>query len=156
MSPLQIKLAIYAAMALIVIGAYFSWEHHIKSIQREIDRAEVAKRDAKTAETSAKIMAEEKAKVEQSNKDQTERLKNAIKIYAQRATDLNDDVANLTQRMRNNRAPTSCSQNSVPGTGNDNTGGKGRDNKTDSDIARAAIELANMCEMQINRMKVSE
>lgn len=85
MSPLQIKLAIYAAMALILTGIYFSWEYHIKSVQREKDRAEVAERDADTARQSAELMATEKAKAEKSNSELNERLQNAITIYADRA-----------------------------------------------------------------------
>ena len=154
MSPLQIKLAIYALIAIIVIGAYFSWEHHIKSIQREIDRAEVAKRDADTARQSAELMATEKAKVEKSNNELNERLHNAITIYADHTRNLNDDVANLTNRMRNDRTPASCGKNPVSGTSDDNGKGKERDREADTDIARAAIELANLCELQINKLQV--
>ena len=154
MSPLQIKLAIYALMAIIVIGAYFGWEHHIKSIQREIDRAEVARRDADTARQSAELLATEKAKVEQSNKEQTARLQDAITIYATRTNDLNDDIDNLTKRLRNNRPAASCSQNAVPGRGDDNVEGERRNNEADTDIARAAIKLANLCEKKINELKV--
>lgn len=154
MTPLQIKLAIYAAMALILTWLYFSWEYHIKLVQREKDRAEVALRDADTARQSAELMAAEKAKVEKLNNEQNERLQNAITIYADRATNLNDDVANLTNRLRNNRVPPSCDKNTVPGTGDDNRKGKERDREADTDIARAAIELANMCELQINKLQV--
>lgn len=154
MSPLQIKLAIYAAMALILTGLYFSWEYHIKSVQREKDRAEVALRDADTARQSAELMATEKAKVEKLNNEQTERLQNAITIYADRATNLNADVANLTSRMRNNRAAASCDKNAMPGNGDDNGRGKEKDRESDTDIARAAIELANLCELQINKLPV--
>lgn len=154
MTPLQIKLAIYAAMALILTGLYFSWEYHIKSVQKEKDRAEVAERDAETARQSAEIMATEKAKVEKLNNEQTERLQNAITIYADRATSLNDDVANLTNRMRNNRTSAGCDKNPMPGASDDNGKGKERDREADTDIARAAIELANMCELQINKLQV--
>lgn len=154
MSPLQIKLAIYAAMALILTGIYFSWEYHIKSVQREKDRAEVALRDADTARKSAELMAAEKAKVEKLNNEQNERLQNAITIYADRASNLNDDVINLTNRMRNNRAAPSCDKNAMPGTSDDNRRGKEKDRESDTDIARAAIELANMCELQINKLPV--
>ncbi len=154
MTPLQIKLAIYAAIALILTGLYFSWEYHIKSVQREKDRAEVALRDADTARQSAELMATEKAKVEKSNNELNERLPNAITIYADHTRNLNDDVANLTNRMRNNRAPASCGKNTVPKTSDDNGKGKERDREADTDIARAAIELANMCEKKINELKV--
>lgn len=154
MTPLQIKLAIYAAMALILTGLYFSWEYHIKSVQREKDRAEVAERDADTARQSAELMATEKARVEQANKEQTGRLQNAITIYATRTSDLNDDVDNLTKRLRNSSKAASCDQNPMPGRGDNNESRKASDREEHQRIAKAAIELANLCEMQINRLKV--
>lgn len=154
MSPLQIKLAIYALMAIIVTGAYFGWAYHQQQIGYEKAAKEVALRDADTARQSAELMATEKAKVEQSNKEQTARLQDAITIYATRTNDLNDDIDNLTKRLRNSGKTASCSQNAVPGTGDDNRGGKGSDHEEDYAIAKAAIELANLCEMQINRLKV--
>jgi len=154
MTPLQIKLASYAAMALILTGLYFSWEHHIKSIQREIDRAEVARRDADTARQSAELMATEKAKVEKENDELNVRILNAVTIYAERSVTLNDDVDNLTKRLRNSSKTTSCSQNPVPGAGDDNIERERRNNEADNDIARAAIKLANLCEKKINELKV--
>jgi len=99
-------------------------------------------------------MAVEKEKVEQSNKEKTERLQDAITIYATRTGDLNGDVDNLTKRLRNSGKAASCGQNSVPGRGDDNRGGKGSDHEEDQDIAKAAIELANLCEEKINELKV--
>ena len=154
MSPLQIKLAIYALMAIIVIGAYFGWAYHQQQIGYEKAAKEVALRDADTARQSAELLATEKAKVEQSNKEQTARLQDAITIYATRTNDLNDDIDNLTKRLRNNRPAASCSQNPVPGAGDDNVEGERRNNEADNDIARAAIKLANLCEKKINELKV--
>jgi len=141
-------------LAVALITGYFAWKHHIEAVQREKDRAEVALRDADTARQSAELMAAEKAKVEKLNNEQNERLQNAITIYADRASNLNDDVANLTNRLRNNRAAASCDKNTVPGAGDDNGKRKIRNNEADTDIARAAIELANMCELQINKLPV--
>lgn len=141
-------------LAVALITGYFAWKHHIEAVQREKDRAEVAERDADTARQSATLMAAEKAKVEKLNNEQNERLQNAITIYADRASNLNDDVANLTDRMRNNRVAPSCDKNPMPGTSNDNGKGKIRNNEADTDIARAAIELANLCELQINKLPV--
>lgn len=154
MSPLQIKLAIYALTAIIIIGAYFGWAYHQQQIGYEKAAKEVALRDAETARQSAELMATEKAKVEQSNKEQTERLQNAIAIYAQRAGDLNSDIDNLTKRMRDNRPAASCGKDPMSGTANDNKERVRRNNETDHDIARAALELAAMCEMQINKLPV--
>ena len=154
MSPLQIKLAIYALMAIIVTGAYFGWAYHQQQIGYEKAAKETALRDAETARKSAELMATEKAHVEQANKEQTGRLQNAITIYATRTSDLNDDVDNLTKRLRNSSKAASCNQNAVPGRGDDNRGGKGSDHEEDQDIAKAAIELANLCEKKIIELKV--
>lgn len=154
MSPLQIKLAIYALMVIIVTGAYFGWAYHQQQIGYEKAAKEVALRDADTVRQSAELMASEKAKVEQANKEQTARLQDAITIYATRTNDLNDDVDNLTKRLRNNRPAASCGQNTVPGRGDDNVEGERRNNEADTDIARAAIKLANLCEKKVNELKV--
>lgn len=143
-------------LAVVLIVGYFSWKHHIETVQREKDRAEVALRDADTARQSAELMAAEKSKVEKLNNEQNERLQNAITIYADRASNLNDDVANLTNRLRNNRAAASCDKNPMSGTSDDNGKRKERDREADTDIARAAIELANMCELQINKLPVAK
>lgn len=156
--PFAIELAIkygkHIIIALIVIAGYFSWKHHIESVQREKDRAEVAERDAKTARDSAELLAAEKSKVEKSNNEQTARLQNAITIYATRTTELNDDVNNLVNRLRNNRAAASCSKDTMPGAADDQQERVRRDNEEGHDIARAALELAAMCEMQINKLPV--
>jgi len=141
-------------MAIIVVGAYFGWAYHQQQIGYEKAAKETALRDAETARQSAELMATEKAKVEQSNKEQTGRLQNAITIYATRTSNLNDDVDNLTKRLRNSSKAASCSKDSVPGRGDDNRGGKGSDHEEDQDIAKAAIELANLCEEKINELKV--
>jgi len=154
MSPLQIKLAIYALMAIIVTGAYFGWAYHQQQIGYEKAAKEVALRDADTARQSAELMATEKAKVEQYNKEQTARLQDAITIYATRTNDLNDDIDNLTKRLRNSSKTASCGKDSVPGAGNDNQERERRNNEADNDIARAAITLANLCEKKINELKV--
>lgn len=154
MSPLQIKLVIYALMAIIVTGAYFGWAYHQQQIGYEKAAKEVALRDADTARQSADLLATEKAKVEKLNNEQNERLQNAITIYADRASNLNDDVANLTKRLRNNRPAASCNQNAVPRRGDDNVEGERKNNEADTDIARAAIKLANLCEKKVMELKV--
>lgn len=156
--PIAIELALkygkYIVIVLIVIAGYFSWKHHIESVQREKDRAEVAERDAKTARDSAALLAAEKEKVEKSNNEQNARLQNAITIYATRATELNADVDNLVGRLRNNRAAAGCVKDTMPRAADDKQERVQRDNETDHDIARAALELAAMCEMQINKLPV--
>ena len=154
MSPLQIKLAIYALIAIIIMGAYFGWAYHQQQIGYEKAAKEVALRDADTARQSAELMATEKAKVEKENDELNVRILNAVTIYAERSVTLNDDVDNLTKRLRNNRPAASCNQNAVPGRGDDNRGRKGSDPEEDYAIAKAALELANLCEKKINELKV--
>lgn len=154
MSPLQIKLAIYALIAIIIMGAYFGWAYHQQQIGYEKAAKEVALRDADTARQSAELMATEKAKVEKENDELNVRILNAVTIYAERSVTLNDDVDNLTKRLRNNRPAASCGQNTVPGRGDDNRGRKGSDPEEDYAIAKAALELANLCEKKINELKV--
>ena len=154
MSPLQIKLAIYALIAIIITGAYFGWAYHQQQMGYEKAAKEVALRDADTARQSAELLATEKAKVEQSNKEQTARLQDAITLYATRTNDLNDDIDNLTKRLRNSSKAASCNQNAVPGRGDDNQERERRNNEADNDIARAAIKLSNLCEKKINELKV--
>lgn len=154
MSPLQIKLAIYALMAIIVTGAYFGWAYHQQQIGYEKAAKEVALRDADTARKSAELMATEKAKVEKENDELNVRILNAVTIYAERSVTLNDDVDNLTKRLRNSSKAASCNQNAVPGRGDDNIERERRNNEADTDIARAAIKLANLCEKKINELKV--
>ena len=154
MSPLQIKLAIYALIAIIIMGAYFGWAYHQQQIGYEKAAKEVALRDADTARQSAELMATEKAKVEKENDELNVRILNAVTIYAERSVTLNDDVDNLTKRLRNNRPAASCNQNAVPGRGDDNIERERRNNEADNDIARAAIKLANLCEKKINELKV--
>ena len=154
MSPLQIKLAIYALMAIIITGAYFGWAYHQQQIGYEKAAKEVALRDADTARQSAELMATEKAKVEKENDELNVRILNAVTIYAERSVTLNDDVDNLTKRLRNSSKAASCGQNAVPGAGDDNIERERRNNEADTDIARAAIKLANLCEKKINELKV--
>lgn len=150
------KYAFQIVAVIIVICAYFAWAHHQQTLGEERANAATAKRDKRIAEESEKLMKHEKSLVEQYNKEQDERYKNAITIYAQRATDLNDDVSNLTKRMRQSATAASCSKNTLPGTGNDNTEGKGRDNEADYDIASASIKLANLCEKVVNEIPVKD
>lgn len=155
MTPLQIKLAIYAATGLILLGSYFAWAYHQRAIGAAEVRAEVAEQDAKTAKQSADLMARKKAEVEKSNKDKTERLLNAVQIYADQKTVSTERVTSLVERMqRSCPKAASGSRDSMPGRSDDNTEGKGRDHETNLDIARAANTLADLCEKKINELKV--
>lgn len=161
MIPIPPALAEFAAkntlrIVLIVaaICSYFAWSYHKEQVGYAKAEAKYAKRDAETARRSAELLEVEKANVERENQKQTERLQNAITIYATRTSDLNDDIDNLTKRMRKSTAATSCSKDPMPRSGNDNGKREKRDNEENHDIARAALELANLCEYQINRLEV--
>ena len=161
MIPIPPALAEFAArnalrivLIIVAICAYFAWSYHVEQIGYAKAEAKYAKRDAETARKSAALLAVEKADVERSNNQLTERLKNAVTIYAEHTNSLNADVDNLVKRMRNSRSSASCSQDPVPRSGNDNRTGKSDGNERDYDIAIAAIRLANLCEYHINRLEV--
>jgi len=143
------------AIVLAILAAYFAWAHHIAAVQEEKDKAAVAVRDAETAKKSAELLAGEKAKVEKANNETIARLKNAVDIYAEHSSNLSADVTNLVERMRSaNSKRSSCGKDSVPRADIDNLQRESGDNGGDYDIARAAIKLANLCELQINRLPV--
>lgn len=144
---------------IVIIAAYFTWQHHQQALGEERVKAEVAKRDAETARKSAELIASEKAKVEQLNNEQNERYKNAITIYADRATELNDDVANLTKRMRHSTKAADCNQDSMPGTINANGTGKEQIAWTDREVeeyAKTAIQIENELEKLVNEIPVKD
>lgn len=151
---LAAKYAVYIVATIVLACAYFAWSYHVEQVGYAKAEAKYAKRDAETARRSAELLEVEKANVERENQKQTERLQNAITIYATRTSDLNDDIDNLAKRMRQSTAATSCSKDPMPRSGNDNGKREKRDNEENHDIARAALELANLCEYQINRLEV--
>ena len=153
------KYAFQIVAVIIVICAYFAWAHHQQSIGEERANAETAKRDKRIAEESEKLMNHEKSLVEQYNKEQNERYKNAITIYAQRATDLNDDVSNLTKRMRQSANAAECNKDTVPRTVNDSSTGERKIAWTDREIeeyAKTAIQIENELEKLVNEIPVKD
>lgn len=157
MSPLQIKLAIYALMAIIVIGAYFGWAYHQQQIGYAEAEAKQAKENARIAQESEKLMAHEKSEVERKNIENNERLKNAIQIYADDATRSNDDAIALADRLRRSAKTATCNQNTVPGRVNDNAGRERSDTWTDREIeeyARIAVQIENELKRKVNELKV--
>ena len=154
LAQLAAKYAVYIVSVIVILCAYFAWSYHKEQVGYAKAEAKYAKRDAETARQSAELLAVEKANVERSNNQLTERLKNAVTIYAEHTNSLNADVDNLVKRMRNSRSSASCSQDPVPRSGNDNRTGKSDGNERDYDIAIAAIRLANLCEYHINRLEV--
>ena len=154
LAQLAAKYAVYIVSVIVILCAYFAWSYHKEQVGYAKAEAKYAKRDAETARQSAELLAVEKANVERSNNQLTERLKNAVTIYAEHTNSLNADVDNLVKRMRNSRPAASCSQDPVPRSSNDNRTGKSDSDERDYDIALAAIRLANLCEYHINRLEV--
>lgn len=157
MSPLQIKLAIYALMVIIVTGAYFGWAYHQQQIGVERAEAKQAKENARIAQESEKLMSHEKSEVERKNTENNERLKNAIQIYADDATRSNDDAIALADRLRRRAKATTCNQNAVPRRVDDNTSGERQDSWTDREVeeyARIAVQIENELRRKVNELKV--
>lgn len=157
MTPLQIKLAIYALMAIIVTGVYFGWAYHQQQIGYAEAEAKQAKENARIAQESEKLMAHEKAEVERKNNENNERLKNAIQIYADDATRSNDDAIALADRLRRSTKAATCDKNTVPGRVDNNTSGERPDSWTDREIeeyARIAVQIENELKRKINELKV--
>ena len=157
MSPLQIKLAAYALMAILVIGAYFGWAYHQQQIGYAEAEAKQAKENARIAQESEKLMAHEKSEVERKNTENNERLKNAIQIYADDAARSNDDAVALANRLRRSAKTTTCSQNTVPGRVDNNTSGERPDSWTDREIeeyARIAVQIENELKRKVNELNV--
>lgn len=144
---------------IVIIAAYFTWQHHQQTLGEERVKAEVAKRDAETARKSAELIASEKAKVEQLNNEQNERLLNAITIYADRSVNLSDDVSNLTKRMRKSATTAECNKDTVSRTANDSGTGERQIAWTDREIeeyAKTAIQIENELEKLVNEIPVKD
>ena len=141
-------------IAVSVLALYFVWANHQQTIGAEKVKAEVAQRDARVAGEMEKLLRIEKENVEKQNRDKTERLTNAVKIYAEHSSDLSADVDNLVRRMRSTGPANACSKDPVPRSSDDNERGKGGDHEGNYDIALAAIRLANLCEKKINELEV--
>lgn len=142
MSPLQIKLAIYAAVFLIVIGAYFSWKHHIEAIQHEKDMAQFER-------SSKELLQRKMVEVKIENDALQERKNNAIETYAKHSADLQRDAAALANRMSKH---TSCGRNTVPGKADDRQSGEISDTGSDQSIAIEIMALFNKCELWISQI----
>jgi len=152
---LAIKLGIYAAIALVIVGSLAYLHHSIYQSGVEDTEGKYEKRDTETAAKSAKLLSDKEAEVRKENEEQTRRLVNATKTYANHASNLRSDVDNLTKRLQRTSTKASCSINTMPGTSNDNSSRESEDNGIDREIAQTVIELANLCEMEINKIPVA-
>jgi len=151
---LAIKLGIYAVIALAVIGSLAYLRHSIFQDGVNQTTAKYEKRDQETAAKSAKLLADKEAEVKQANDEQTRRLVNATKVYADHASNLQSDVDNLTKRLQRSGPTANCRVNTLPGASDDNSGRKSEDYGVDREIAKTVIELANLCEKKIEELPV--
>lgn len=158
MTPAQIALAIklgtYAAIALVIIGSLAYLRHSIYQDGVNYTEAKYEKRDQETAAKSAKLLADKEEEVKQANYEQTRRLVNATKAYADHASNLQSDVDNLTKRLQRSGPTANCRVNTLPGSGNDNGSRERKDYGVDREIAKTVIELANLCEKKIEELPV--
>lgn len=144
MTLLQIRLAIYAVIALIVVGAYYSWENHIEAVQHEKDMAAVER-------TTKELLQRKMVEVKIENDALQERKDNAIQIYAKHSADIERDASNLTDRL--SKRPGSC-RNTVPGKVEDDSRTESRNLEKDRSVAVEIVSVLNSCEFWINQIPV--
>ncbi len=144
MSPAMIRLALYAAAVLFVVGTYFAWKHHVQAVERERVMKDMA-------ESSNKLLQKKLAEVNKENDELHERKDNAIRIYAENSTNRQHDIDNLTRRLRN--SASSC-RDTMPGAVNDTPVRERENPETDTRIASTVIDLVNSCELWINQIPV--
>lgn len=146
LSPLMIRLALWGAAALLVVGSYFAWKHHVQVVERE-------KVMRQMAESSAKLMQHKIAEVKKENDELQERKNNAIQAYAEHSTNRQRDVDNLTRRLRD--ATGSC-RNTMPGEVVDTPVRERPDQPDNTRLAGKIVDLMNSCELWINQIPVEE
>jgi len=146
MSPLMIKLALYGAAVLLVIGSYFAWKHHVQTVERE-------KVMRQMAESSEKLLQEKLIEVKKENDELQERKNNAIKAYADHATNRQSDVDNLTNRLRN--SASSC-RDALPRAVIDTPIRERPDQPDNTRLAGKIVDLMNSCELWINQIPVED
>ena len=146
MSPLMIKLALWGAAVLLVVGSYFAWKHHVQVVERE-------KVMRQMAESSAKLMQHKIAEVKKENDELQERKSNAIQAYAEHSTNRQRDVDNLTRRLRD--ATGSCG-NTMPREVIDTPIRERPDQPDNTRLAGKIVDLMNSCELWVNQIPVED
>ena len=146
MSPAMIRVALWGAAVLLVVGSYFAWKHHVQTVERE-------KVMRQMAESSAKLMQHKIAEVKKENDELQERKNNAIQAYAEHSTNRQRDVDNLTRRLRD--ATSSC-RNTLPGKTDDTPIREGQDQPDNTRLAGKIVDLMNSCELWVNQIPVEE
>lgn len=131
-------------IAVALICGYFAWKHHIEAVQHEKDMAEV---ERKTKELLQRKMVE--VKIE--NDALQVRKDNAIKIYAERSSDIERDAYSLAKRMS---ISTGSCRDSMPGKIDDDSGAESRSVEENRSVAVEIIGVLNACEYWINQIPV--
>lgn len=112
-----LKVGIGLIAAIVVIGFYFYW--HGKVYDKGYDAAVVKyeKRDADTARQSAELLKLKQHEADIKNKENTERLINATKIYAERYANISANP--VIERVYIRTKAADCSGDAMSGAGED-------------------------------------
>lgn len=110
-----LKVGIGLVAAVVAIGFYFYW--HGKVYDKGYDAAVVKyeKRDADTARQSSELMKLKQHEADAKNKENTERLINATKIYAERYAHISSNP--VIERVFIRTKTADCSGDTMPRTG---------------------------------------
>ena len=123
---------------ILLVCAYFAWEHHIRALQEAED---IAKSEKVTKELLQKKMVEVKIQ-----NDEQLRIKNeAIEHYVARNATLDDDISRLQNRA--------CrSGNTVPRTVQDRERKEETNVGPDRSLFAEAVALLNECYFEIDKI----
>lgn len=144
LAPYAKKIAFGLLVAVILIGCYFAWKHHIEAVQHEKDIAEV---ERKAKESLKRKMVE--VKIEN---DALQEIKdNAIKIYAERSADVERYANNLAKRLS---VSSGGCRDPLPGKADDDSRAESRSVEENRGVAVEIISVLNMCEYWINQIPV--
>lgn len=112
-----LKVGIGLVAAIVAIGFYFYW--HGKVYDKGYDAAVVKyeKRDTDTARQSAELLKLKQHEADIKNKENTERLINATKIYAERYANISANP--VIERVLVRAEAANCSSYTMPGSGED-------------------------------------
>lgn len=110
-----LKVGIGLVAAVVAIGFYFYW--HGKVYDKGYDAAVIKyeKRDADTARQSAELLKLKQHEADAKNKENTERLINATKIYAERYAHISANP--VIERVLVRAEAANCSGDSMSGAG---------------------------------------
>ena len=144
LAPYAKKIAVLLLVAVILIGGYFAWKHHIEAVQHEKDMAEIER-------SSKELLQRKMVEVKIENDALHERKDHAIQIYAKRSADVERDAGNLVKRMQNSSG--SC-RNAVPGNSDNDSKAESGSAEADRSLALEIVSVLNSCEFWINQIPV--